>query len=81
MTALAGKVRSFEAGGLTITIAGPIRGALNVLLTEPLENRHFSIDVALVEAPALPESSKPKASRAPPQPEPDAEADLYGENR
>src|SRR6516162_4208586 len=81
MTASAGKVRSFEAGSLTITIAASIQMALNISLTEQRDKGHFAIDVALVEAPPLPERSKRReVGREPPRPEPDAEEDAYGEN-
>src|SRR5262249_6122900 len=79
MTALAGTVRSFEAGSLTITISGPMRVVLNISLTDPLDKQHFSIDVALIEAAASPVSAKRwEFGREPPRPERDA--DVYGEN-
>ena len=81
MTASAGKGRLLEAGGLTITIAGPIRMALNVALPEQLDKGNVVTDVALVEAPALPASSERREpDREPGEPERDAEEDVYGEN-
>ena len=75
MAASLGKTRSFETGSLTISIAGPIRVALDISLSEQRGKGHFAVDVALVEVPALPE-----VGREPPQPVPDAKEDIYGEN-
>ena len=75
MTASLGKTRSFETGSLTIRIAGPVRVVLDISLTEQRGKGYFAIDVALVEASALPE-----VGRKPPRPELDAEEDVSGEN-
>ena len=81
MTAPARKLGPFEAGSFTITIAGPIRMALNLSLPEQLDNGHFVIGVALVKAAGLPAASERReADREPPGPEHHPEDDIYGEN-
>ena len=82
MTLSAKRLGLFQATELTISIAAPTATmALKVRLSEELGKEYFTVEVALMEAPALPKSPKPReGSGEPPSPECIPDSDAYGEN-